>query len=695
MGKEDQVVPADKVQSERRGGVLVLSVNNPPMAALSSDVRLSLSREIARAADDETICGVVITGTEGRFATGAGVSETADSDAPDLGELCDQIEALEKPVAAAIEGSALGGGLELALATHMRVATPDARLGCPEITVGLVPNAGCTQRLPKVIGGVAALKMLMTGRALNGATGQKIGLIDVVEKTDVVGVAVSRVERLAASAGELRRSSTRRDRLGEGTAFLEAVAGHRKAAEESPLDAPMRLIECVEAALLLPFEIGRGLEQAAFEDLAGSEHSRSLRHVFAAERQLQAATRWEGRVPSRSLNGVALVGARGIGSELAVLCMDAGLEVTIAEESDESLDDGVTRIIEHYDARVAAGLLSEDGVEAVLDRMHPVCGYRTLSEADFVIDPSRTPTRKRIAALDASMRAGAILAVSAERVDVGTVGAGTGRPADVIGIRFYPNLRKNRAVELAASENTGPRAIATARAMLRKLDRLIVETGAGPHAIGTRLEEALHAAADLCLEEGGRIGQIDAALRDWGLPYGSFALRDLQGLSRTSGPRAARGQRGGGYDEALILAGRTGVGAGRGYYAYRQRGKPGVEDPDVMALVEADRVSKSLRPRVMTDGEIRMRCVAAMAGAGAQLLADGIAKRPADIDMIAIHGMGFARRTGGVMYAADLMDLAQVRQILLDLSQVTSRIAPPTPMFLDLIKAGKGFSDLN
>lgn len=695
MGKEEQVVSAGRVRSALRDRVAVLEIDNPPLAALTAETRASLMREIEAAAADDGVDGIVISGSGNVFATGAAATEQDGEDGPDLATLCDRIEALDKPVVAAINGSALGGGLELALAAHLRVARPSVRLGSPEITVGLVPGAGGTQRLPKVIGGIAALKMLLSGRAISGDSAAKLGLVDVLTPGDVVDEAVIAATRLAASSGELVRSSTRRDRLGEGTAFLEAVAEHRRIAVNSPLEAPARMIECVEAALLLPYEIGRGLEQAAYDDLVRSEHSQSLRHIFASERHLQAATRWEGRVPSRPLNSVAIVGARAAGIELAMLCLDAGFAVTVSEESDAALDAGVARIIEHYEARVAAGQMSEEGMEQILDRMHAVSGFKILADADFVVDPAPGTTRDRIAALDGVMKAGAVLALGVEGASLAEVAALTSRKGDVVGLRFPPGMRRNRLVELAVTEDTGPKAVATARALMRKLDRLILDVEPSALGVGTRLVEALHAAADLCLEEGARIAQIDDALRDWGIPFGSFALRDIVGLKRPGGPSGLGGTRGGGLDEALLAAGRAGVGAGRGYYNYARPGAPGIEAPEVLALAETDRAGKTIRPRTLTDGDVRLRCVAAMAGAGAEMLADGTVKRPSDIDMVAVHALGFARRTGGIMFAADLIGLEEMRDRLSKMAEVSSRIVFPASMFHDLIRSGKGFDALN
>lgn len=695
MGKEEQVISATKVRLDRRGDIAVLTIDNPPLATLTADVRSKLATEVDAAEADDSVRAIVIAGAGDVFAAGASATEAEEPGAPDLAALCDRIEACSKPVVAAIRGSALGGGLELALAAHLRVVHPASRLGSPEITVGLVPRAGGTQRLPKVVGGVAALKLLLSGRAVSGDSAVKLGLADVLAGGDPVDDAVVAARRLAESAGSLRRSSTRRDRLGEGTAFLEAVAHHRKVAAKSPLEAPLRVIECVEAALLLPYEIGRGLEQAAYEDLANSEHSRSLRHVFAAERQLQAATRWEGRVASRTLNSVAVVGADAEGAELAVLCLDAGFEVTVAENSDESLETGVSRIIGHFDARVAAKKLTEEAVEQILDRMHAVSGFRKLIDADIVVDPFANTSAAKVKELDSSMRTGSVLAVGAEGLDLADVAAGTGREADVVGMRFEIGLRQNRLVEFAVTDKTGPKAVATARALMRKLDRLILDVKPSPYSVSSRLVGALHAAADLCLEDGARLSQIDTALRDWGIQYGSFIFRDIVGLTRDYGKPRGEGARGSGLDQALIDRGWTGLAAGRGYYSYRERGKLGMEDPEVLALIEADRSAKDIRPVALSDGDVRMRCVAAMAGAGAEILAEGIVRRPADIDMVAVHALGFARRTGGVMYAADLVGLAEIQKVLTEMSQMTPRISAPDPMFRDLIRSEKTFDDLN
>ncbi|NNL17322.1 MAG: enoyl-CoA hydratase/isomerase family protein, partial [Boseongicola sp.] len=303
MGRADTIEDGTTSGLQAPGDVAVIIIDNPPNGALTPGVRIALSEQVKAAEESPEVRSMVIAGRDGAFAMGTGIDAAPSlaqmPDAPSLGDLCDTIEASAKPVVVAITGAALGNGLELALAAHGRVAHPGARLGAPEITIGIVPGSGGTQRLPKVVGGLAALKMLLSGRAVNGKSALKIGLVDRIEDGDVLSAAIEEARTLADSDAPLVKSSERRDRLGEGQAFLEAVAEHRRVAEASPLDAPLRLIECVEAALLLPYEIGRGLETAAFEDLVDSDHSQALRHVFAADRRLVAASAVVGRTPSR------------------------------------------------------------------------------------------------------------------------------------------------------------------------------------------------------------------------------------------------------------------------------------------------------------------------------------------------------------------------------------------------------------
>ena len=682
----------------RQNGVAVVALSTPPNGVLTADAQARLLEAVLAASQNPGCSAIVITGSGSNFALGTALSskqaDEDDSDADEFtqfGDICDQIEAIDKPVVAAINGPALGNGLELALAAHARGASPSAKRGAPEITIGLLPGAGGTQRLPKVIGGLAALKLLLSGRSVSGPSAKKLGLVDELVDTDVVEAAVDHALLLARSGEALKRSSTRRDRLGEGNAFLEAVSEHRRLAEKSALDAPLRLIECVEAALLLPYEVGRGLELSAFEDLLASDHSKALRHVFNAERALNAATVRTVREPSRPLKTIGVLGARPLGIEIAVTCLDAGFTVTLAEDKETALETAVSRIIEHYDALVAAGKLTDENVEDTLDRLQAVPTLEPLADADVVVDPGPLISRSMVSDLDSVMKAGAVLATGTESVDVARLASATKRPGDVVGLKFYSGMRKNRVAEIIPCGTTAPNALSTVRALARKLDRLTIEVSAGSEAgIGVRIMDALHAAADLCVLEGARIRQVDDVLQDWGLPMGSFALRDAQGLVRSRRTAETDDLTG-----KLSVTGRAGRLNGRGFYAYRKPGDQGVEDPDVAALIDVERAAKGITPKIWTDSDVRKLCLSAMAGAGAQVLNEGLVDSASFIDMVAVHGLGFARRTGGVMFAADLLGLEQVRKIILEASQRSPLISPPSPIFQDLINAEENFGTID
>ena len=670
----------------RRGGVAIITIDNPPVAALSLEMCTALAARFDEVGADPEVTAIVLTGTPGRFAVGAVVTGQEIETARAVADLADRIEASARPVVAAIGGPALGAGLELALAAHLRVAGAAARLGFPDITIGLVPGAGGTQRLPRLIGGTASLRMLLGGRAVQAEAAKSLGLADEIVDGDLVEAACDLAATLVGT--ELSRTSQRRDRLGHSARFLEAVAEQRRMADRSALDAPARIVECVEAALLLPYEIGRGLEIAAFEDLATSDQARALKYVSLAERRLRSTERIAERERSRPLGRIGIAGLTGGGAALAVACLDAGFEVVAAERSEEALEAGVTRVIEGFDARVAAGRMEEGAVDATLDRLHAVAGYRRLEECDLVISTSPRPSKRLIGELDAVMRAGAILTTAAEIAPPERIAGFTSRPADVLGLHLYAGNGRARIVEIVPPPGVGTRALATLRTLARKLDLMAVIAGETSTGIGWRLLDALHAAADLCLLQGASLEHIDTVLADWGFPGGSFARRDAEGLD-------ARARLSEGLEARLVAAGRTGRGAGAGFYAYTGGARVGVSDKDLASIVTRARTEAGIDTRPPGDVEIRKRCIAAVAGAGARLLQEEAVRRPADIDMIAIHGLGLARRTGGVMFAADTLGLEDVARRLDMMHALDPRIPDGSGTLGRLAQAGKDFAALD
>lgn len=668
----------DRVRSETRDGIAVIRILNPPLSALT----LSTIEQLHSAA--ETALGeadaLVIAGAEARFAIGAVVEGREIETTAALSALAEHLESSERPVVAAIGGPALGGGLELALAAHARVAGGAARFGFPDVTIGLAPGAGGTQRLPRLVGGTAALRLLLSGRSIGAEAALRLGLVDEAVEGDPVEAAVALARRLTAEAAPLPRTRDRRDRLGGGTAFLEAVAEQRRLAERSSLEAPTRIVECVEAALLLPFEVGRGLEEAAYEDLVRSEQTLALRHLGRAERRLRMRTAGQTTSPSRPLDIIGVAGLARGGAALAMACLDAGFEVIAAERNDETLESGVARIMEAFDNRVAAGQLTEDAAEQTLERLRTVAGYRALSAADIVVSTAARPSRRLIEELDSVMKAGAVLAVAAETAPPGAIAETTSRPSDVLGLHLHSGSGRARFAEIAPAPGSGEPALASLRALARRLDLLVVEAGPASTGIAPALIDALHCAADACHADGAGIALIDRTLAGLGITGGSFASRDAEGLEH----RARRHPDG--PEARLIAAGRGGRRSGKGFYVYPKgpRGA-GAEDAGLREILPAG------SRRAPGETEIRARCLAALAGAGARLLASGAALHAADIDVVSVYGLGLARRTGGAMCAAERIGLAEIVARLDDLHARHPRIAAPTDALRALARDGRGF----
>ena len=676
-----------------RDGCAFLTINTPKNGVLGAEGRAALAADIKAAVEEPDVTALVLLGARRTFPTATDFDiETGNVS---MSALCDLIENLPMPVVAVIEGAAMAAGLELALAAHFRLSAPKARLGFPDIVLGMVPGAGGTQRCPRLVGGTAALTLLLGGRSIDGNEALSMGLVDGLTDEDPVSSAIAFLDHISQSNASIVPTRGRRDRFEKGSIFLERVAKEKKKAEASALLAPARMVECVESALLLPFETGCEMERVAFEDLRNSDQFKALRHIVHLEMKMTHAARRDNLRAARPLKKIAVVGVSGLGAEMAVASLDAGYSVIAAEQSDEHLEAGVVRIIEAYDAKSDAGKITESQAEETLDRLQAVCGFKTISDADLVLDMSPRPDRRRIMELDGAMRAGAVLATGLNGAGPQAVGGVTSRPSDVVALRAFGPLGARRVLELAGGVDAGSAALDTAKAFLKSIRKMPVLCGAGSPGVGAHLLLALHAAADLCLEDGATVTRIDTALKELGLPLGSFAWRDADGIVSLGGSQSIPPPRGFGLDAALVAQGHTGRIAGQGYYIYTPGAEAVHEAPMIATLAEQDRSAKGVAPRAVGSREIQLRCVAAMAGAGAQLLVAGHVQTPADIDLISVHSLGIARRTGGVMKAADLMGLAVIKKSLTRMASISPRIASPSPLFQELIKNGQGFSDLN
>ncbi len=635
--------------------VLVVNIDNPPVNALSAHVRSGLMAALEHAASLPTIRGVVITGAGSTFIGGADIREFGKPPvAPTLPDVIERIEAFEKPVVAAVNGAALGGGCEVALACHGRIAGEKASFGLPEVKLGLVPGAGGTQRLPRLIGIVAAIDLIGTGRAVKAAEAVTLGLADSVA-SDPVGAALAFVQEPAAKP--LHRTGMIAVPPADAAAVSATEA--KVLARARGQAAPAEAVRLVKAAGELDLKQGLTEERATFLRLRDSTESAALRHVFFAER---AAGKVEGldKVSPRRIETVGVVGTGLMGSGIAVSALTSGYRVVALEQTEEAAASGRTRIAETLEKTVRSGRLTAAGRDDCLARLQTTAEAGDLANADLVIEAVfddlqvKTELFQR---LDGIVAPGAILATNTSYLDPDAIAAATADPSRVVGLHFFSPANVMRLVEVVNCAKTTPDVLASALAFVKRLGKLPVVSGVTEGFIGNRIFSAYRREAEFMLEDGALPEEIDAALEAYGFPMGIFAVNDMAGLEIAWARRkrqAATRDPAARYVEIadrLCEAGRLGRKSGRGWYAYSD-GKRAV-DPEVTAVIEAARAVKNITPRDFTADEIVSRLLKAMADEGTALLAEGIAARPSDIDLVMINGYGFPAHKGGPMFTAE------------------------------------------
>jgi 3-hydroxyacyl-CoA dehydrogenase len=688
------------VRKTRNGAVMVLSIDAPPVNALGVAVRSGLAEGLAAALSDPSIGAIVICAVGPSFSAGADIREfgrPAPQGVPGLPELCNRIEACGKTVIAAVQGVALGGGLELALAAHVRLARPRARFGLPEVALGLLPGAGGTQRMPRLTGAGPALRLMLTGKPVSAQEALEMGLVDAVVE-DLEQTAVALGEDLAARRKAPLRTRDRKDGL-QDVARYQADVATARASAPGGLPAPGRIVDCVEAAMLLPFDQGLVLERAAFEDLAASPESVGLRRAFLAERR--AAVFPEAGARAHPVPHVGLVGLGETGAAIALLLLQAGLRVTAVVQGSAALEAGLSRVTRLLEDAVAAGHPSDGARAPDPARLLPASDLLALARCDLVIEalPEDEALKKAVLAdLGRILRPGAVIATTVSWLDPAGLASASGRAADVVGLHLCPPVQQTRLAELGVTAHTGAEAVATLAALLRRIGKLPVRVGAAAGLVGNRVMAALQTAADLLLEDGAGPSQVDAALQDCGFVPGPYRALDLAGLERAWAHRrresqAGRPVPGGDLADMLVAAGRFGQETGRGFYLHDARGVR--DDPVVLGLLDGLRFAKGIVPRRIGSDEIRLRCLSALANESAKVLGQGLAQRPSDIDAILVAGYGFPRWQGGPMaWAAD--------RGLLVLRADLRRFAPQAPEFWavaplidDLIRDGRHLDDLD
>ncbi|MBZ7924549.1 enoyl-CoA hydratase/isomerase family protein [Ensifer adhaerens] len=644
---------SESVSARLQDGVLVATIDNPPVNALSAHVRSGLTAALDHVAEHPAIAGLVITGAGNTFIGGADIREFGKPPVePVLPEVIERIEAFNKPVASAVNGAALGGGCEVALACHGRIAGEKASFGLPEVKLGLVPGAGGTQRLPRLIGMVAAIDLIGSGLAVKAAEAMALGLADSVA-ADPVAAALAFVQKQARKP--LRRTGMIVVPPADGEAIGAAEA--KVLAKARGQAAPAEAIRLVKAAGELDLRQGLAEERATFLRLRDSTESAALRHVFFAERAAGKVEELD-KVSPRPIVTVGVVGTGLMGSGIAVSALTSGYRVVALEQTEEAAAGGRVRIAETLDKTVRAGRLPADGRDDCLARLQTTADAAELAEADLVIEAvfdDLTVKKELFQKLDGIVARGAILATNTSYLDPDTIAAATADPSRVVGLHFFSPANVMRLVEVVDCAETAPDVLASALAFVKRLGKLPVVTGVAEGFIGNRIFSAYRREAEFMLEDGALPQEIDAALEAYGFPMGIFAVNDMAGLEIAWARRkrqAATRDPATRYVEIadrLCEAGRLGRKSGRGWYAYPDGQR--TVDPDVTAVIEAARAAKGITPRAFATGEIMNRLLSAMDDEGRALLAEGIAARPGDIDLVMINGYGFPAHKGGPMFA--------------------------------------------
>jgi 3-hydroxyacyl-CoA dehydrogenase len=635
-------------------GVLIVTIDNPPVNAASVAMRTGLSAAVSHANESAGIKSVILTGAGKIFVGGADITEFGKPPVdPILPDVCQQIETSGKPVIAALNGAALGGGLEIALACHFRIATQAASVAFPEVKLGLIPGAGGTQRLPRLTGIPVAIDLIGSGRSVKAGEAKALGIVDEVAEVDLLAAALKAALRNAGfrKTGELAVSSASTEEV--------AAASRKVTAKARGQIAPGVAIDLVATTQTTVLGTGLGKERSAFLRLKDSPEAAALRHVFFAEREAAKVAGLEGVSP-RAIKTIGIVGTGLMGSGIAVAALDAGYRVIGVEQSDEAAEKGRERIAGLLERTVKSGRLDAEGFEDRLSRLAVAGSLDALADANLVIEAvfdDLAVKTELFQELDAIVRPDAILATNTSYLDPDQIAAATAHPGRVLGLHFFSPANIMRLVEVVRCAKTEPDVLATGFAVAKQMRKLPILSGVTEGFIGNRIFSAYRRAAEFLLEDGAEPQDIDAAMEDFGFAMGPFSVFDLAGLeiawARRKRQAATRdpSERYVDIADRLCEAGRFGQKAGRGWYSYAD-GRKSV-DPDVTAIIAAAGAAKGIVPRPVGRGEMVERLLAAMATEGQKLLDEKIAARPGDIDLVLINGYGFPAHKGGPMFMSN------------------------------------------
>ncbi len=692
-------------QYDVRGNVAVVTLANPPVNGLGYSLRSGIVAGLDKALADDKVTAIVLIGSDRAFSGGADVKEFGTPKAgmdPNLGVVIRALEDSRKPVIAAIGGMALGGGLELAMGAHFRVAKPDAQLGLPEVKLGLLPGAGGTQRLPRLIGLEAALNIIVSGAPTPAKKFEGTPLLDAIIEGDLLEGALKFAEKAVADKLPLKRVRDLKVKAPGADAFLQ-FARNTVGAMSKNFPAPLKCVEAVAASVSLPFDQGLKTERELFMQLMATPESRALRHIFNAERAASKVSDIPEDTPLRDVKKVGMIGAGTMGVGITMNFINVGIPVALLEMKQEALDKGLATIRKNYENSMAKGKLTQAQLDERMALVTPTLEYSAFKDVDLVIEAvfeSMEVKEKVFKTLDEVCKPGAILASNTSALNLDQIAQFTKRPQDVVGLHFFSPANVMRLLEVVRGAKTAKDVMATSMALAKKIKKIAVVSGVCDGFIGNRIVARYGQASNELLNAGASPSQIDNALQKFGLAMGIYRMGDLAGLDIGYAGRKRRKEAN---PEAYIPivadrlaeAGRFGQKTGAGWYRYEAGKRDPIVDPAVEKIIEDFRTERGLTARKVSDEEVIERCIYAMVNEGARILEEGIAQRASDIDIVYLNGYGFPAHRGGPMLYADTVGLANVVRALKRIAAepgADAKFWQPAPLLLKLAEEGKTFN---
>jgi len=686
------------VTTRRDADIAIIECDNPPVNALSHHLRVGIAEALKAAAEDTSVKAAVLACKGRTFISGADITEFGKTpQPPSLIDLINQLDGMQKPVVAAIHGAALGGGLELALGCHYRIAAKDARVGLPEVKLGLLPGAGGTQRLPRAIGAIPALKMIVSGDPIKAAEALKLGAIDGIAEGDLVAAATAKAREAAGKGGKLPRLRDREDKLADVRAnpklIEEAAADLTKRARG--LAAPAACVKAVSMVLDTPIDEALKKERAIFIELMNGDQSKAQRHLFFAEREAAKIPDMPAGTKERPVAQVAVIGAGTMGGGIAMSFANAGIPVTLIETTQEALDRGLKLMESNWKASAARSGMSADDVARRVGLIKGAIGIPAAAGADLVVEAvfEEMELKKKIfGELDKVAKKGAVLATNTSTLDVDAIASVTGRPGDVLGMHFFSPANVMKLVEIVRGKKTAHDALLTAQHISRKIAKVPVVVGVCDGFVGNRMLAKRSTECERLILEGALPQDVDAAVTAFGFPMGPFAMSDLAGNDVGWRIRKGKGLKAVISDQ-LCEMGRFGQKTGKGYFIYEQGSRVPRPDPEVEQIILAAAAKLGIKRRPISKEEITERMIYPMINEGARILEEGMAMRPGDIDVIWIYGYGFPVFRGGPMHYADTVGLKPIAERLSVYARMTGdKSLEPAKLLANLAAEGKTFA---